>query len=458
MLSSLSLEELISWSVSGSDERGFMVSVNATCKKLAQLVAAVNARRHEDYVEVACYNGPRKYVLVESAAAIHFLEVLVATNQDFQGSVRVKAELARGLNWCDPVVHLKTCIETQSYDGPISTGTYTKTGVFEQAVGRLTERLPECAWLEAGHGSSAVQILRDFLGTSAEQQIKNHHWLPFVKTTGTATPTNRPEAELGRADHEFINFAGYGTDSTADLARVHVDPEKERTHVSRTEELQMKTTIALNTGKYIVLHLQPVPGPPFNWEFRRAGIVNAIVNPVLHPHESQEFMVCTGIDRIETGVPAYLVFEKCKRANGGIKNSAKALTIATGRTPSALPAQTAIGEGYQPVLIAARRMFKHVPELEYYVLDIERELLAKDLSSFHVITSTNCIHATQNLMNSLSKIRKMLHIAVYLFEGWWVFMMGANMRDTGLTDVAWTSGEEPETNTIRIIGGFAGSG
>lgn len=121
-------------------------------------------------------------------------------------------------------------------------------------------------------------------------------------------------------------------------------------------------------------------------------------------------------------------------------------------------------------------MFKHVPELEYYVLDIERELLAKDLSSFHVITSTNCIHATQNLMNSLSKIRKMLRndgvmalveitrnmfwldIAVYLFEGWWVFMMGANMRDTGLTDVAWTSGEEPETNTIRIIGGFAGSG
>lgn len=81
------------------------------------------------------------------------------------------AELARGLNWCDPVVHLKTCIETQSYDGPISTGTYTKTGVFEQAVGRLTERLPECAWLEAGHGSSAVQILRDFHGTSAEQQI-----------------------------------------------------------------------------------------------------------------------------------------------------------------------------------------------------------------------------------------------------------------------------------------------
>ncbi|KAF4263345.1 hypothetical protein KXV68_002170 [Aspergillus fumigatus] len=250
----------------------------------------------------------------------------------------------------------------------------------------------------------------------------------------------------------------------------------DRTHVSRTEELQMKTAIALNTGKYIVLHLQPVPGPPFNWEFRRAGIVNAIVNPVLHPHESQEFMVCTGIDRIETGVPAYLVFEKCKRANGGIKNSAKALTIATGRTPSALPAQTAIGEGYQPVLIAARRMFKHVPELEYYVLDIERELLAKDLSSFHVITSTNCIHATQNLMNSLSKIRKMLRndgvialveitrnmfwqdIAVYLFEGWWVFMMGANMRDPGLTDVAWTSGEEPETNTIRIIGGFAGSG
>ncbi|KAH1857261.1 hypothetical protein KXX54_002815 [Aspergillus fumigatus] len=171
MLSSLSLEELISWSVSGSDERGFMLSVNATCKKLAQLVAAVNARRHEDYVEVACYNGPRKYVLVESAAAIHFLEELVATNQDFQGSVRVKAELARGLNWFDPVVHLKTCIETQSYDGPISTGTYTKTGVFEQAVGRLTERLPECAWLEAGHGSSAVQILRDFLGTSAEQQI-----------------------------------------------------------------------------------------------------------------------------------------------------------------------------------------------------------------------------------------------------------------------------------------------
>ncbi|KAL4733255.1 S-adenosyl-L-methionine-dependent methyltransferase [Aspergillus similis] len=140
------------------------------------------------------------------------------------------------------------------------------------------------------------------------------------------------------------------------------------------------------------------------------------------------------------------------------------------------------------LVATAKRTFKHVPGIEFRVLDIEKEPQAKDLSSFHVIISTNCIHATQNLTHSLTNIRKMLRddgvvtlveitrnmfwldIAVGLFEGWWLFNDGREhavtnellwekcMRAAGFGDVAWTSGEEAESNTIRIIAGFAGRG
>ncbi|KAL9080228.1 MAG: hypothetical protein Q9157_000950 [Trypethelium eluteriae] len=133
----------------------------------------------------------------------------------------------------------------------------------------------------------------------------------------------------------------------------------------------------------------------------------------------------------------------------------------------------------------AKRTFKNVPNMEFSVLDIETEPKPSWLNSFHVIISTNCIHATRNLTRSLTMLRRLLRddgvltlveithnmfwldIAVGLFEGWWLFEDGREhavtsedrwqrcMMEAGFKEVDWTDGELPEARTIRVIAGFA---
>ena len=136
---------------------------------------------------------------------------------------------------------------------------------------------------------------------------------------------------------------------------------------------------------------------------------------------------------------------------------------------------------------AGKRTFKDVPGMEFSTLDIEKEPAASWVGSFHLILSTNCIHATRNLTQSLTTLRKLLRddgvltlveithnmfwldIAVGLFEGWWLFEDGRDhavthetlwercMKEAGFAEVDWTDGREPEARTIRVIAGFASS-
>ena len=75
-------------------------------------------------------------------------------------------------------------------------------------------------------------------------------------------------------------------------------------------------------------------------------------------------------------------------------------------------------------------------------LDIEKPPSEKLLGRFHVILSTNCIHATKNLAASCANARKMLRAGGFLalvetthrlfwmdlvfglLEGWWLFNDG----------------------------------
>jgi len=136
------------------------------------------------------------------------------------------------------------------------------------------------------------------------------------------------------------------------------------------------------------------------------------------------------------------------------------------------------------LVAAAKRTFADCPEMEFSTLDIEKEPPASWIKSFHVVISTNCVHATRNLTTSLTSLRKLLRndgvlalveitqnmfwldIAVGLFEGWWLFEDGRehavtpewlwkeHMLRAGFEAVDWTDGEEPEARTIRVIAGF----
>lgn len=136
------------------------------------------------------------------------------------------------------------------------------------------------------------------------------------------------------------------------------------------------------------------------------------------------------------------------------------------------------------LVTAAKRTFKDCPEMEFATLDIEKDPQASWVGSFHVVISTNCIHATRNLIVSLTSLHKLLRddgvltlveitknmfwldIAVGLFEGRWLFNDGRkhavtheslwkkDMLSAGFSAADWTDGEEPESRTIRVIAGF----
>ncbi|KAL4792587.1 hypothetical protein BDV19DRAFT_400519 [Aspergillus venezuelensis] len=139
-----------------------------------------------------------------------------------------------------------------------------------------------------------------------------------------------------------------------------------------------------------------------------------------------------------------------------------------------------------PSLVAAgRRKFAQYSNcMEFQVLDIEKDIPTKFFRSFDTILSTNCIHATSNLPNSLTHIYQMLQpggfvslveftknmfwfdLVFGLLEGWWLFNDGRQhvladeafwercMRNVGFQHVAMTEGPSMESNTVRIITGF----
>lgn len=134
----------------------------------------------------------------------------------------------------------------------------------------------------------------------------------------------------------------------------------------------------------------------------------------------------------------------------------------------------------------AKTFFAGIKDMTFGVLDIESEPTAELTEAFHVIISTNCIHATRNITSSLANLRKMLRedgalaliemtptrqlyvfdIIVGLLEGWWLFNDGRShaladaehwqqaFLSAGFAGVQWSDGESLEAKTVRVICGF----
>ncbi|KAK2879438.1 Type I Iterative PKS [Arthroderma sp. PD_2] len=136
------------------------------------------------------------------------------------------------------------------------------------------------------------------------------------------------------------------------------------------------------------------------------------------------------------------------------------------------------------LVAAAKRKFSKYSNMRFIVLDIEKNPPAELARQFHTILSTNCIHATRNLAQSLTHIHQMLHpggfvslveftknmfwfdLVFGLLEGWWLFSDGRehvladeafweqSMKAAGFHGVAMTEGSSLEANTVRIINGY----
>ena len=185
-------------------ESGSMIFLQADRQKVSVLLNLLKAQGDSHDAEIACYNGPKSHVVVGSTEAIDALEKLVINNSSLRDTVRTKklkvthgfhskftepllphlTALAKELVWRRPTTHLETCDDTPSVGEPDFhlIAEHTRRPVFfQQAVERLTRRNPQSTWLEAGRGSSVMQLVR---GPVAETQ--GHLFLSPQLTTPNA--------------------------------------------------------------------------------------------------------------------------------------------------------------------------------------------------------------------------------------------------------------------------------
>ena len=133
------------------------------------------------------------------------------------------------------------------------------------------------------------------------------------------------------------------------------------------------------------------------------------------------------------------------------------------------------------LVVAARRKFAKFPFMEYTTMDIEKEPDSKYTDCYDIVISTNCIHATQNLVQSATNIRKMLRpsgilclveltrnlfwfdLVFGLLEGWWLFNDGRehaladelrwkqDLQAAGFRWVDWSNTSTAESDICRVI-------
>ncbi|KAJ5212810.1 uncharacterized protein N7498_004456 [Penicillium cinerascens] len=133
------------------------------------------------------------------------------------------------------------------------------------------------------------------------------------------------------------------------------------------------------------------------------------------------------------------------------------------------------------LVAAAKKKFGRYSFMKYRVLDIEHSPPDELLGQYDIVISTNCIHATRNLVRSCSHIRHMLRpdgilclleltlnlfwfdLVFGLLEGWWLFDDGRkhalapetlwqqNLSEAGYGWTSWSEGATEESRILRMI-------
>jgi SAM-dependent methyltransferase len=133
------------------------------------------------------------------------------------------------------------------------------------------------------------------------------------------------------------------------------------------------------------------------------------------------------------------------------------------------------------LVAAARRKFAKWSFMHYTVLDVEKDPGPRFAGAYDIIISTNCIHATKDLVQSTTNIRKMLRadgvlclveltrnlfwfdLVFGLLEGWWLFSDGREhaladerrwewcLHAAGFEWVDWSDSASVESDILRVI-------
>ncbi|KAL2207821.1 putative Phthiocerol synthesis polyketide synthase type I PpsA [Sarocladium strictum] len=229
------------------------------------------------YAEVACYNGPQSHVVVGTSESIAAIQQHVEKTPQLRASVRTKklnvtngfhseftepllphlAALAEELEWRTPTTHLETT-EELPHSGELGAdfvSDHTRKPVFfQRAVERLASQFPQATWLEAGRGSSVMQLVKLSVPNAQDQVFhspqltaataqsslvditidflppiqfeKTRHWLGF--TGREPVSEQKPEVvKEVKAAHELLSFVNF-RDKAKSEADFSIDPKADR--------------------------------------------------------------------------------------------------------------------------------------------------------------------------------------------------------------------------------------
>ena len=134
----------------------------------------------------------------------------------------------------------------------------------------------------------------------------------------------------------------------------------------------------------------------------------------------------------------------------------------------------------------ARKRFSSFQQMKFMTFDCDGPPPTELVDKFHIVISTNCIHATSNLTKSTANILPTIRsdgalclleftrnlywfdLVFGLLEGWWLATDGrqhplanewfwdSKLRMAGFKHVSWTDGNAEEAKTLRLICAFRG--
>lgn len=165
-------------------ERGTMLSLECDKRELEAVVRLVNSTKHL-HVDVACYNGPRSFVLAGTEASIEraekeslsFKQTRLRNSYAYHSYLADDilddlAALLKSIKIQPPRIRVETC----SAGGTWSRYTaeemvqHTRQPVyFADAVERIASRLPSAIWLEAGSATPIVAMARRLITLKSDR-------------------------------------------------------------------------------------------------------------------------------------------------------------------------------------------------------------------------------------------------------------------------------------------------
>ncbi|RHZ53126.1 hypothetical protein CDV55_100294 [Aspergillus turcosus] len=171
-------------------ERGVMLSIECDPVDVKEMMTRINSIP-DCRVEVACYNGPRSFVLAGDVASIDRLEqecrsfktVRLQNTHAYHcrladGILDELKDIAESVTIRPPRIHVETCSPDASWTSFTAEAIvqHTRQPVyFHDAVDRIAVRLPSAVWLEAGSATPIIAMVRRILTPSGQP----HTFLPM---------------------------------------------------------------------------------------------------------------------------------------------------------------------------------------------------------------------------------------------------------------------------------------